>query len=150
MKTINQWSLQSKLFILCERHWAWKQKIIRWWSMWSGRNVVFSRCCFHGGQFNTFVFVADFGFPTEKLAEFHKSNKRPKVFHFQFTVWSVSGSLRVCDHPGSWMKIVCTYQPLHNLLSFIYFIYAVAMLCWLILIVMWYLSHYFSFQIVLW
>ena len=27
----------------------------------------------HGGQFNSSNFIADFGFPTEKLAEFHKA-----------------------------------------------------------------------------
>ena len=49
----------------------------------------------------------------------------------------------------SWIKIVWAHHPLHNLLSFLYFNYAFAMFCWLILIVIQYLSHYFSSQIVL-
>ena len=122
MKTINQWSLQSKLFILCERHWAWKQKIIRWWSMWSGRNVVFSRCCFHGGQFNTFVFVADFGFPTEKLAEFHKSNKRPKVFHFNLRYEAFQGAyVYVTILAHEWKLFALTSHYIIFFLSFILF-----------------------------
>ena len=49
----------------------------------------------------------------------------------------------------SWIKIVWAHHPLHNLLSFLYFNYAFAMFCWLILIVIQYLSYYFSSQIVL-
>ena len=49
----------------------------------------------------------------------------------------------------SCIKIVGAHQPLHNLLSFLYFYYAFAMFCWFILTVIQYLSHYFSLQIVL-
>ena len=118
-------------------------------------NVVRQECCFWQMLFSWrsvqhLCFCCWLWFPHWETGWIPQKQQETKSVPFQFTVWNVLGSLRVCDHPGSWMKIVCTYQPLHNLLSFVYFIYAVAMLCWLILIVMWYLSHYFSFQIVLW
>ena len=43
----------------------------------------------HGGQFNSSNFIADFGCPTEKLAEFHKELQEIRGIQFQFTVWNV-------------------------------------------------------------
>ena len=40
----------------------------------------------HGGQYNSFNFIADFGFSIEKLAEFHKKQQKTKSVQFQFTV----------------------------------------------------------------
>ena len=55
-----------------------------------------------------------------------------------------------CFYPlDSWIKIVWAHHPFHNIFSFLYFNYAFAMFCWLILIVTQYLSHYFSSRIVL-
>ena len=43
----------------------------------------------HGGQYNSFNFIADFGFSIEKLAEFHKKQQKTKSVQFQFTVWNI-------------------------------------------------------------
>ena len=40
----------------------------------------------HGGQFNSFNFIADFGCSTEKLAEFRKELQETKS---QFRVWNI-------------------------------------------------------------
>ena len=40
----------------------------------------------HGGQFNSSNFIANFGFSTEKLAEFRKELQGTKSIPFQFRV----------------------------------------------------------------
>ena len=43
----------------------------------------------HGGQFDSSNFIADFGCPTEKLAEFHKELQEIRGIQFQFRVGNV-------------------------------------------------------------
>ena len=83
MKAINQQSLLSKPFMLFEKHWARKQKIIQWWSTWPGRNAVLTRCCYLWRSVQQLFFLMlTLVAPLRNWLNSTKSPKRLHIFNF--------------------------------------------------------------------
>ena len=82
MKAINQQSLLSKLFMLFERCWECKQKIIQWWSRWPGRICSEKMMLFIEVCSTALVLLLTLVAPLRNWPNSTKSSKRLKMLNF--------------------------------------------------------------------